>query len=70
MREQYSIDPLNTRTLALIAARAQRGRETYGTTLYDAKLDRVALLRHQIDELADALLYAVAELATYEEAGQ
>jgi hypothetical protein len=68
VREQYAADPLNTRALALIAARAQRGRETYGTTLYDAKLDRVALLRHQIDELADALMYSLAELATYEEA--
>ena len=66
--EQYTIDHLNARALALIAARAQRGRETYGTTLHDAKLDRVALLRHQIDELADALMYSLALLATYEEA--
>jgi hypothetical protein len=67
VREHFAIDPLNARALALLSARAQRERETYGTTLHDAKLDRVALLRHQIDELADALMYSLALLATYEE---
>jgi hypothetical protein len=69
LKRTFAIDPLNARALALLAARNSRGKSTYATTLHDAKLDRVALLRHQIDELADALMYSLALLATFEEAG-
>ena len=68
LRRTFAIDPLNARAFALLTARNSRGLRTYATTLHDAKLDRVALLRHQIDELADALMYSLALLATYEEA--
>ena len=51
--------------LSIMAAQHAKGLANYGTTLDDANLSLLQLLRHQAEELADYLVYLEAQFVQH-----